>query len=434
MKIKKRSIFILLSVGILQAAGCGGGTDQSGQCGQDELLTEHLISVDSANSDLHTDNNGLPLWENGDSGRMPYSDIIAEQYQEIYHTVVKPDVTVTDDTESTRIIADVIQRLGEQGYTAIDSKNQINMTKKEQVLQFYEAVEQKAESGLTIFVVAAPTRFTRYELTTANGEVVVTKGIYQYNNECFEKINEISYVADSWQYTKEGYFIFTGSSYSEESYMLTMSDVPEITALRVEPLEERCKEYNECYISLIGYGRNNIFLCDWSEEDYGNLDFYDVFERFYPMYYQQPFPYVADENISVGTVYLIPEEEFESVIGMHFSIDREALRSKAKYLPESRAYEYRPRGFYDAESPSIPYPEVVNYVSHADGTITLTVNAVYPSEGTSKAYTHEVVVCPQGQDEFQYVSNMVLHSKDDYEMDWHTERLTEEEWEKIYGQ
>ena len=30
-------------------------------------------------------------------------------------------------------------------------------------------------------------------------------------------------------------------------------------------------------------GENNLFLCSWSENDFGDLDFYDLFDRFYPM-------------------------------------------------------------------------------------------------------------------------------------------------------
>lgn len=30
-------------------------------------------------------------------------------------------------------------------------------------------------------------------------------------------------------------------------------------------------------------GENNLFLCNWSEDDFGDLDFYDLFDRFYTM-------------------------------------------------------------------------------------------------------------------------------------------------------
>lgn len=410
--IMKRLLFILSFAYTIILAGCGNS----------KQMAEPDISIGAVEDETQIDD---------ESQFSPNSDAAAELYQEIYEEVIEADAV--NDRQSSEIIRNTVQKLGEEGYVAIDSDNQIDMTNKEQVLQFCESVDGQEEGQLIIFVVGNAERFTKYELGTSDGKVEVSKEIYQYNNGCFEMTAAANYTADSWQYTKEGYLIFTGSSYSEESYVLTMSDVPEAVALRVEPLDEQCREYNRCYILPMGYGRNNMFLSDWNEENYGELDFYDVFDRFYQTVYQQAVPYVADKNINVGAVYQIPEAEFESVVATHFAIDADTLHTKTKYLPEQKAYEYRPRGFHEIEYTNIPYPEVVGHTTNDDDTITLTVNAVYPGEGTSKAFRHEVVIRPLGDDAFQYVSNTVLHSKDDFGTGWHTDRLTEEEWDGIYG-
>lgn len=404
--MKKHVLYILLLICILLPAGCGS------QPVRYEQMTQYIV------------------FEESDGFRVD-TDEVVRFYQEIYNEVTESDTVNIE--QSPERIQYIIQKLGEKGYVAIDSENQIDMTEKEQALSFCESVDKKEEAELTIISVEALYKFMIYSLSTANGKVKVSRELYQYNNECFEMVSTVSYTADLWQYTKEGYLIFTGSSYSEESYVLTMSDVPETAAFRVEPLDEQCREYNRRYILPIGYRKNNMFLCDWSEEDYGKLNFYDVFDRFYPTLYQQSVPYVADVNINVGVVYQIQEEEFENVVMLHIAIDKETLQAKTKYLPEEKAYEYRPRGFYEVEYPNIPYPEVVGYATNDDGTITLTVNAVYPSEGTSKAYTHEVVIRPLSDDRFQYVSNTVIPSKDDYGTGWHTDRLTDAVWEEIYG-
>lgn len=404
--MKKHVLYILSLIYILLLAGCGKQPDRY------EQLTQDMVYEESDGLQLDTDET-------------------VRLYQEIYDEVIESDaVNVEQSPES---IQRIVQKLGEEGYVSIDSENQINMTEKEQTLLFCESVNKKEEAELTIISVEAIYKFMIYRLSTANGKVKVGREIYKYNNECFEMVSMVSYTADTWQYTEEGYLIFTGSSYSEESYVLTMSDVPETAAFRVEPLDEQCRKYNMCYILPVGYRRNNMFLCDWGEEDYGELDFYDVFDRFYPSFYQQAVPYVADVNINVGAVYQVPEEEFENVVTMHLAIDKETLQAKTKYLPEEKAYEYRPRCFYEAEYPNIPYPEVVGYDTNDDGTITLTVNAVYPSEGTSKAFSHEVVIRPLDDDGFQYVSNTVIPSRDDYGTGWHTDRLTDAAWEEIYG-
>ena len=75
---------------------------------------------------------------------------------------------------------------------------------------------------------------------------------------------------------------------------------------------------------------------------------------------------------------------------------------------------------------------MVGYEENDDGTIALTVHVVFPYEGLSKVYAHEVVVRPMEEGGVQYVSNRIIPSENNYEETWHTPRLTEEEWKKIY--
>lgn len=46
----------------------------------------------------------------------------------------------------------------------------------------------------------------------------------------------------------------------EAGVELTLSDTPKHTALRVLPLDEKCRELNRKYILPVGYKQNNIFL------------------------------------------------------------------------------------------------------------------------------------------------------------------------------
>lgn len=339
-----------------------------------------------------------------------------------------------NDARNLALIQKIVQELGKQGCTALDTENQVDMANPQQLKAFLTALENAETAEATVVIASAYGRFTAYNLRTESGKIEVHKEYYQYNNECFQSKGSAFYLVDSWQYTDEGYFIFTGSSPSAESYVLTMSDEPEIAAWRVEPLDPQCRAFTRQYLLPVGYGKNNLFLLDWSSQDYGDVDFYDIFDKCYPAVFQQSVPYVMDKNPNVGAVYQIPEKEFENVVTLHLSIDNATLRTKTKYLEDVNAYEYCPRGFYETEYPNLPYPEVVNYKENADGTITLTVNAVYPSRETSRAYTHELIVRPDTQGNFQYVSNTMLSTEKDFDIGWHTDRLTEEEWEAIYGE
>ncbi|MEY8518198.1 DUF6070 family protein [Lachnospiraceae bacterium 29-84] len=353
---------------------------------------------------------------------------IAAVYRDIYDEAVEANTLGSLET-----LRSIVARLGENGYVAVDSENQVDMAGAEQVIEFCEAVDEKKSATLTIIVIK-DFGFRKFDLKTEDGSVNIVRGYYQYDqNGCLQNRNTVSYPADIWWYTEEGYLLFEGSYFSDENFVLTLSDTPEHTALRVLPLDETCRELNRKYILPVGYEQNNIFLTDWNEEDVGDLDFYDIFDNFYPILYEQSVPYVADESLAVGAVYQIPDEIFENVIMTYFNVNKEALRRETTYIPEKAAYEYRPRGFYEVEYPDIPYPEVVDYTENQDGTITLIVNAVYPNSNTSVAYSHRTVIRPLDGDRFQYVSNQMISLEDERDIWWHSNRLTKEEWLEIYG-
>lgn len=353
---------------------------------------------------------------------------IAAIYRDIYDEAVE-----TNTLSSLETLRRIVARLGENGYVAVDSENQVDMAGAEQVIEFCKAVDEKKSAMLTIIVIK-DFGFRKFDLKTEDGNVNIVRGYYQYDQDgCLQNRSTVSYPADIWQYTEEGYILFEGSYFSDENYVLTLSDTPEHTALRVLPLDEKCRELNRKYILPVGYEQNNILLTDWNEEDIGELDFYDIFDNFYPILHGQSVPYVADESLAVGAVYQIPEEIFENVIMTHFNVNKEALRRETTYNPEKAAYEYRPRGFYEVEYPDIPYPEVVSYTENQDGTITLIVNAVYPNGNTSMAYSHKTVIRPLEEDCFQYVSNQMMNLIDEHDIWWHSNRLTKEEWIEIYG-
>ena len=334
------------------------------------------------------------------------------------------------DLETIRCI---VNCLGENGYPAVDSRNQINMTEPEKVVEFCEKVDAQEEAEITILEVSYLGGFVKYDLHTKDGNVDVVRSYYKYENGNMKREVIGNYQAEYWNYTEEGYLMFSGVWFSGELYVLTLSGAEEHTALRVQPLDETYRELSRKYLNPISFERNNMFIVDWSEEDFGDLNFYDMYDILYPKVNGQYVPYVADDNLSVSAVYQIPKEEFESVIMKYFNIDSETLQSKTIYDSENLTYEYKPRGFEEVEYPEYPYSEVVGFTENSDGTITLTANVVFPHAGDSKVYAHEVVVRPLEDGGVQYVSNRIIPSEDNYRETWHTPRLTLEEWEELYG-
>ena len=335
-----------------------------------------------------------------------------------------------DDLETIRSI---VNCLGENGYPAVDSRNQINMTEPEKVVEFCEKVDAQEEAEITIIEVSYLGGFVKYDLKTKDGNVDVVRSYYKYENGNMKREVTGSYQTEYWNYTEDGYLMFSGVWFSEELYVLTLSGAEEHTALRVQTLDETYRELSRKYLLPIGFEQNNMFIVDWSEDDFGDLNFYDMYELLYPKVNGTYTPYVADDNLGVGAVYRILKDDFESVIMAYFNIDSETLQSKTIYYAEDETYEYKPRGFEEVEYPEYPYSEVVGFTENSDGTLTLTANVVFPYAGDSKVYAHEVVVRPLENGSVQYVSNRIIPSEDNYRETWHTPRLTAEEWEEIYG-
>ena len=334
------------------------------------------------------------------------------------------------DLETVRII---VNQFGENGYPAVDSRNQLDMTEAEQVERFCEMVDTQEEAEITIIEVSYLGGFVKYDLETKDGNVDVVRSYYKYENGNMKREVTGSYQAEYWNYTEDGYLMFSGVWFSEELYVLTLSGAEEHTALRVQPLDETYRELSRKYLLPIGFEQNNMFIVDWSEDDFGDLNFYDMYDLLYPKVNGTYTPYVADDNLGVGAVYRIPKDDFESVIMAYFNIDSETLQSKTIYYAEDETYEYKPRGFEEVEYPEYPYSEVVGFTENSDGTLTLTANVVFPYADNSKVFAHEVVVRPLENGGVQYVSNRIIPSEDNCEETWHTPRLTAKEWDEIYG-
>ncbi|RDY30626.1 DUF6070 family protein [Lachnotalea glycerini] len=344
---------------------------------------------------------------------------IAMLYQDIYEKAVNEN-----KLGSLGVVQNIANRLGEYGYAAIDTENQnqINMLHPELIEQFIKKVEDKQEGEATFFSIIESGGFIRFDLETSEGKVYVTRSVLNWEDGIPIVSYKDCYEAYDWVYSENGYLFF------EEYFPPGYDGAPGYTAIRVKSLDEKCRELNRQYILPIGYGSNNMFILNWSEDNFDTLNFYDLFDILYPYVYKIPTPYVKSLE---GEIYHVPKDEFEKVIQSYFEIDSDALQAKTRYLKQNQVYEYRTRGFYDcACTPNIPYPEVISYQENEDGTIKLTVNVVWPEEHLAEAFCHEVVIRPLEDGKFQYVSNRVIQSEKNVEPTWYTEKFTDEEWEE----
>ncbi len=395
--MKKIILLLVLSLLLSGISGCSGNAQSALQ------KEENKSTIQISDQNVYEESNK-----------------IAETYQDVYEAALNEDAL-----GSLEVTQNIIDRLGEHGYAAIDTENQnqIDMVHPELVEQFCKKVDEKQEGKVTFFSIMESGGFIRFDLETSEGKVHVTRSVLNWEGGIPEVGYKNSYDASGWKYSENGYLFF--DEYLPPGY----DGAPGYTAIRVKPLDKECREMNRKYILPIGYGSNNMFILDWNEDDFNLLDFYDLFDILYPYVYECPAPY---EKSVEGEIYRVPKDEFEKVIMSYFKIDSGTLQNKTKYSGQDQIYEYRTRGFYDcASSPNIPYPEVISYDENKDGTIKLTVNVVWPEKHLDKAFCHEVVIRPLSDGGFQYVSNRVIPSEKNVEPNWYTEKFSDEELEEM---
>lgn len=333
------------------------------------------------------------------------------------------------DLQNLERVGQMVACLGEAGYAAVDQDNQFNMENPALIEEFCRKAESGKDGEAWLIMVLNNGNLLQLHFVTESGQVEVFADtlIWKENKLETAPLYADHFRAQSWICTDEGYLFF------EKHYMEGFGGPYDHVAVRIKPIDAACRELNRKYILPMGYSANNLFTSDWNEHDYQELNFYDLFEKLYEAYPLDISGYISETASTGGVVYQVPMEKFESVIKKYFSVSSQILQKNTEFIRDTRMYEYRPRGLYDTgTSAEPPYPEVIGWEAMEDGTIRLTVNAVWPEQNTGAAFKHQVVVRPLEDGGFQYVSNELLRPAGALETPWYTERLTREQWEKYY--
>lgn len=179
--------------------------------------------------------------------------------------------------------------------------------------------------------------------------------------------------------------------------------------VRLHPANEELYGLGEKYIRPVGYQSVNLFLTDWSTEDWGGLNFNDVFEYLYFMRFGERVDVGSFEYSEDMKCCLVPAEVFEGPLLPYFEISAQELRSRAMYIAGSDSYPWQP-----VISTNLMYfPTVMTEVrdcrENADGSITLTADVLCFDEKCFPLYTHELTVMEGGDGEFIYLANELTY-------------------------
>lgn len=346
------------------------------------------------------------------------SEQLAGGYRDIYEKAQKDD-----KRNSLELKLKIAEYFRNKGYAAVDMSNQIDMVNYEKVEEFCGKAENAEKAEIIIFSIMDEGGFVRYDMESGEGEIEVIVSSLKWENHNPHTDYYHEFKAYTWKYTENGYFFI------EEYHPPGFDGAPGQKGFRVKPLNQICRELNRKYVIPIGYERNNMLIVDWNEQDYTNLEFYDLYELMHRLKYDTYAPYNADY---MGAEYEIPKSEFEEVMQTYFRIDSEEIQKNTVYHSDSQTYRYRPRGLYDYEMPYEPYPEVVDYEEQSDGTLKLFIQAVWERKEQDCAFASELVVRPLENGQCQYVSNQVIHSEENSEAQWYMPRLSDDEWLHYY--
>lgn len=341
------------------------------------------------------------------------SEEIAECFRVVYEEAKGSQMLGTP-----KVMGEILDCFKKEGYTVVDLDNQFDMVNPEPMELFCRQAEEGKEAKATVCVIIPSGGFHRYDFHSLEGKVQVTRSFIGWDDgePVVEEIQE--YEAGVWTWFGGAYLFF------EEELPWDFDGTSRQIALRLKPLDQKLRELNRKYVEPIGYYLNNMFVIDWSENDYGELNFYDLFQPLYEMKYGET------DFLELGyredQVYEVPRSIFEAPFRNYFQIDSDILKEKNVYDEQSKTYQYRPRGLYDGSpSAGTPCPEVIAYEELEDGTLKLIVQAVWKSEQIEKAFVHELVVRPISEGKFQYVSNRVIPSEENVEPAWYVERYSD---------
>lgn len=225
------------------------------------------------------------------------SEDLADDYFHIYK-----ERWNQSNRNSLKLQQDIIEYLGRKNYIAVDINNQIDMVNGELVKKFCKNVQNEVNDSITIFSIMESGGFVRYDLNSQNGEIYAICSNMTWDQDApeAEYINEFQ--VQSWKYTKNGYFFI--EEYDRQGYDGYHGKI----GFRVEPLDEACRELNRKYVMPVGYAGNKLFITNWNQSDYSQLDFYDLYEIMYLLKYEKYVPYNYSQE---GVEYYIPKQDFE---------------------------------------------------------------------------------------------------------------------------
>lgn len=336
-------------------------------------------------------------------------EIIA-MYQDLYNAAGKtaPENRWEASKLAQADIDAMEDRLRSYGLAVLDSQEEgpEYLSSGEKFRSFLERLTRGESSQQEVASIRSSGDLGYRLFTCEGGQMTVYSMVVSIAGDA-EPVYEVHSVLD-WELTDRGNFYYSIYPQWDKHYVA-------YTLMRLETPDEALWELNRKYISAGGYVGSNLFLTDWTEEDFSGLCFNDLWEYLYRYEHGKQFSPDGYDYTHECHCFGIPAEEFEQLILPYFDIDQKDLRTLACYDAEGNTYPWRQIQSSDLVSILNYYtmePEVIFSRTNPDGTLTMTVQVISTDLKTDCLFSHEVTVRPLDRGGFQFVSNRVLSQKE----------------------
>ena len=391
--MKNKWVSLLGILGILLLGGCAERKSPSGEI-VSETLTRREVEVVEYDDTVEQENYNLII-EPEEKQKIEKEAVqVALLYKTIYKAADKGEsynVVISEE-----IVEEIKECLARKNKVVIDDAGHFNMANSKLAQVFCEAALSGEEAEVTIYELHRNGGYSRLDFHVKNKQMDLMVVSVGWNESIEPQVTYMEkYQLKNWQYTDKGYLIY-------ERYFSPFIECSGYSILRVRPLKEEYLELTNAYIRPIGYQGNNLFLANWNKEDMTPIAFNNVFEYFYYL--------TKGESINVERYKKgIPELEFETILCTYLPITGEELKKFAYYDQQTKYYKWQVLGCanYTATPKGYPVPEVIDCIRNKDGSITLTVDALWEEYGTDCAFTHEVTIVPQSDGNFYYIGNSI---------------------------
>lgn len=315
----------------------------------------------------------------------------SNQMKEIYQTIDFEQGMTVEQADS------LAESLAEQQNPVIMTSPRRNMENASEMEDFIDALSKKEAGQITIYTINADATVNLYKFDSDGAKTLLYHVATFWNDQDELTITNLSCSqVKEWNYTEKGWFV----------YHLYVPEYPEVTEVYNDTNMFRVKEQPQEYLNLcnqylekVSYGGNNLFRCNWSADEWGELDcnsLYDVFYRLKNHMRYQP----QDDN---GT---IEQTEFERMLMTYLPISTAELEKEAVRDESTGAYKWI--SFYKPDIPvGTSIPEITDIVTNDDGTLTLSVDAVCEMEGNDQIFSHELTV-KLTDDGIKFLGNHVM--------------------------